>query len=392
MKITTLGIDLAKNIFRVHGCDARGKAVVSKALTRQQLTIFMAQLPPCLVGIEACPTSNYWAREIQKHSHQVRLMAPRFVKPYVKANKNDTADAEAICEAVRRPTMRFVAVKSIAQQDVQAVHRIRAQLVKTRIALSNQVRGLLAEYGIVIGKGFAPLRRALPAILENREQRLSGLLLELIAEMSERLKFMEQRLHDYDLRVRRLLRQDERCQRLAEVPGIGELTATALVAAVGNAREFRSGRELAAYLGLVPKHRASGGKTVMLGISKRGDTYLRTLPIHGARAALRINSRWRGAHGAWAEGLKARRGPNIAAVALANKNARVAWKLLSSGEHYRPFPPRPNQSADRGTRAPRAPLGQQTGRRGAVRVVADPKPAASLPPSRPVRGRAEKPL
>jgi transposase len=392
MKVTTLGIDLAKNVFRVHGVDARGKTVVSKSLTRRQLSILMAKLPPCLVGMEACPTSNYWAREIQKYGHEVRLMAPRFVKAYVKANKNDTADAEAICEAVRRPTMRFVAVKSVAQQDVQAVHRVRAQLVKTRIALANQVRGLLAEYGIVIGKGFAPLRRALPTVLENRDQRLSGLLLELIGEMSERLKFLEQRLYEYDLRVRRLLRQDERCQRLAEVPGIGELTATALVATVGNAREFRSGRELAAYLGLVPKHRASGGKTVMLGISKRGDTYLRTLLVHGARAALRINSRWHGAHGAWAEGLKARRGPNIAAVALANKNARVAWKLLSSGEHYRSLPPRPNQDQDIGTRAPRAPLGQQTGRRGAVRVVADPKPAAFPPPSRSARGRAEKPL
>jgi transposase len=390
MKVTTLGIDLAKNIFRVHGCDARGKAVVSKSLTRRQLPIFMAKLPPSLVGMEACPTSNYWAREIQKHGHQVRLMAPRFVRPYVKANKNDTADAEAICEAVRRPTMRFVAVKSIAQQDVQAVHRVRAQLVKTRIALANQVRGLLAEYGIVIAKGFAPLKRALPMALED--DRLSGLMREVVAEIGERLRYLEERLHQYDLRIRRLTRGDERCLRLAEVPGIGELTATALVATVGNAREFRNGRELAAYLGLVPKHRASGGRIVMLGISKRGDSYLRTLLIHGARAALRINSRWHGAHGAWAEGLKVRRGPNIAAVALANKNARVAWKLLTTGEHYRPLPPRPNQSKDNGTRAPRAPLGQRTGRRGAVRVVADPKPAAFPPPSKAVRGRAENPL
>jgi transposase len=363
---------------------------LSKSLSRRQLSIFMAQLPPCLVGMEACPTSNYWAREIQKFGHQVRLMAPRFIRPYVKANKNDTADAEAICEAVRRPTMRFVAVKSTAQQDVQAVHRVRAHLVRTRVALANQVRGLLAEYGIVMAQGFATLRRTLPTVLED--ERLSGLMREVIAEIAERLRYLEERLHQYDLRIRRLMRSDERCMRLAEVPGIGEMTATALVATVGNAREFRSGRELAAYLGLVPKHRASGGRTVMLGISKRGDTYLRTLLIHGARAALRINSRWRGAHGAWAEGLKTRRGPNIAAVALANKNARVAWKLLSSGEHYRPLPPRPSDNQDIGTRAPRAPLGQIPGRRGAVRVVADPKPAAFPPPSKSVRGRAEKPL
>lgn len=390
MKVTTLGIDLAKNIFRVHGVNARGKTVVSKTVTRGQLTRFMAQLEPCVVGMESCPTSNYWAREIQKFGHQVRLMAPRFVKPYVKANKNDTADAEATCEAVRRPTMRFVAVKSTTQQDVQAVHRVRAQLVKTRIALANQLRGLLAEYGIVIAKGYAPLRRALPKALED--QRLSALMREVIAEIGERLRYVEERLHEYDLRIRRLLRGDERCLRLAEVPGIGELTATALVATVGNAREFRSGRELAAYLGLVPKHRASGGKTVMLGISKRGDTYLRTLLVHGARAALRTNSRWHGAHGAWAEGLKARRGPNIAAVALANKNARVAWKLLSSGEHYRARPLRPDNSTNIGTRPPRAPLGQSFGRRGALRVVADPEAAAFPPPSKPVRGRTEKPL
>ena len=286
--------------------------------------------------------------------------------------------------------MRFVAVKSTVQQDVQAVHRVRAHLVKMWIAVANQVRGLVAEYGIVIAKGFVPLRRALPVILED--ERVSGLLREVVAEIGERLRYLEGRLHQYDLRIRRLMRGDERCMRLAEVPGIGELTATALVATVGNAREFRSGRELAAYLGLVPKHRASGGKTVMLGISRRGDTYLRTLLVHGARAALRINSRWHGAHGAWAEGLKARRGPNIAAVALANKNARVAWKLLSSGEHYRSLPPRPNQNKDIGARAPQAPLGQQTGRRGAVRVVADPKPAAFPPPSWSARGRAEKPL
>ena len=244
MKVTTLGIDLAKNIFRVHGCNGRGKAVVSKSLPRRQLSIFMAQLPPCLVGMKACPTSNYWGREIQKFGHQVRLMAPRFVRPYVKANKNDTADAEAICEAAQRSSMRFVAVKSTAQQDVQAVHRVRAHLVNMRIALANQVRGLLAEYGIVIAKGFAPLRRALPIILED--DHLSGLMREVVAEIGERLRYLEDRLHQYNLRIRRLMRGDERCMRLAEVPGIGELTATALVATVGNAREFRSGRELAA--------------------------------------------------------------------------------------------------------------------------------------------------
>jgi transposase len=291
-----------------------------------------------MVAMEACAGAHYWAREIEKLGHQVRLIAPRFVRPYVKANKNDASDAEAICEAASRPTMRFVTVKSTAQQDVQAVHRVRQQLVKTRTALVNQVRGLLAEYGIVIGRGFAPLRRALPLILEDRDNGLSGVMRELLGEIGERLKFIEQRLRQYDLTIQRLFRQDERCQRVAAVEGVGPLTATALVAAVGNATDFKSGRELAAYLGLVPRHRASGGRTVLLGISKRGDRYLRTLLIHGARSALLRIERQRGARALWAARLKLRRGSNVAAVALANKNARLLWALLSRGQNYRPAP------------------------------------------------------
>ncbi len=338
MKVTTLGIDLAKNVFRVHGCDASGKVVVSKSLTRRQLQVFVANLPPCLVGMEACATAHYWAREIQKHGHEVRLMAPQFVRPYVKANKNDTRDAEAICEAVRRPTMRFVAVKSPAQQDVQALHRVRQQLVKELTALSNQVRGLLAEYGLVIPLGFAALRRALPRIVAEDDNGLSGLMRELVLDLRERFDHTEQRLRRYNQQIIQLLHHDERCQRLAEVPGVGPLTATAVVAAVGNARDFRSGRELAAYLGLVPRHRASGGRTVMLGISKRGDSYLRTLLVNGARAAMRNVGRRRDPRSVWASRLKLRRGANVATVALANKNARVMWALLTRGENYRAVP------------------------------------------------------
>ncbi len=338
MQVTTVGIDLAKNVFCVHGCDANGKAVVRKQLSRRQLLSFVANLPRCMVAMEACAGAHYWAREIEKLGHQVRLIAPRFVRPYVKANKNDASDAEAICEAASRPSMRFVAIKSAAQQDVQAVHRVRQQLVKARTGLANQVRGLLAEHGIVLGRGFAHLRRGLPVILEDQDNGLSGVMRELLGEICERLRFIDDRLRKYDVTIQRLFRQDERCQRVAAVEGVGPVTATALVAAVGNATEFRSGRELAAYLGLVPSHRASGGRTVLLGISKRGDRYLRTLLIHGARAALHRIERHRGARAIWAARLKLRRGANVAAVALANKNARVLWALLSRGQSYRPTP------------------------------------------------------
>ena len=281
MKVTTLGIDLAKSIFRLHGVDARGVAVLRRQLTRQQLLPFLAKLSPCLVGMEAGPGAHFWAREIGQLGHEARLMSPHFVKPYVKSNKNDANDAEAICEAVGRPSMRFVPNKNTSQQDVQALHRIRAQLIKWRTALANEIRGLLAEYGIVVTRGIAPLRRMLPVMLEDAENGLSGLFREMLVEMAERLRVLDERLRQYDLRVARVFGEDERCHRLAQVEGVGPLIATALVAAVGNAHEFKSGRELSAWLGLVPRQHSSGGKTVLLGISKRGDRYLRTLFIHG---------------------------------------------------------------------------------------------------------------
>lgn len=338
MQITIVGIDLAKNVFRLHGCDRQGRAVLRKQLTRGQLLAFVAQLPACTVAMEACASAHYWAGKIEQLGHRVRLISPRLVKPYVKANKNDANDAEAICEAAGRPSMRFVPVKTAAQLEVQALHRVRQQLVKSRTALINQVRGLLAEHGIVIPQGRAQLHRALPRILEDADHRLSGVMREILSEVGERLKYLEDRLHQYELRIERLFRQDQRCRRLAEVEGVGPLIATALVAAVGNAAEFRSGRQLAAYLGLVPRHRASGGRTIMQGISKRGDRYLRSLLIHGARAALWTSARRGDQRSAWATRLKVRRGSNVAAVALAHKNARVLWALLRSGEGYRVAP------------------------------------------------------
>jgi transposase len=233
MNVTMLGIDLAKSTFRVHGVDGRGTVVLRRQLTRKQLLPVLATLSPCLVGMEACASAHYWARELDKLGHTVRLMSPHFVAPYRKSQKNDGNDAAAICEAVGRPSMRFVPVKSAAQQDVQALHRIRFKLIKWRTALANEIRGLLGEYGIVMARGIGPLRRQLPIILEDDETELSGFFREMLREMSERFKMVDQRIRQYDLRVDHVFRQDERCQRLARVEGVGSLIATALVAAVG---------------------------------------------------------------------------------------------------------------------------------------------------------------
>jgi transposase len=338
VQVTTIGIDLAKSVFQLHGVDGKGQAVLRKRLTRQNLLAFMANLPRCLVGMEACGSAHYWAREIGKLGHEVKLINPKFVKAYVKSNKSDPNDAEGICEAVLRPSMRFVPVKTVEQQDLMALHRVRAHLIKTRTALSNQMRGLLAERGIVMGKGLARLRAALPLILEDKDSVLGGVMRELVSEISERLRLTEKGIKHYDLEIARRCAQDERCQRLVEVEGIGPLVATAMVAAVGDARQFKTGRELSAWLGIVPGHRKSGNREVKLGISKRGDRYLRTLLIHGARAVVNVAERRRDARSVWMSRIKhkQRGGANIAAVALANKNARVLWALLTRRASYRP--------------------------------------------------------
>jgi transposase len=285
--------------------------------------------------MEACGGAHYWAREIAKLGHEVRVMSPRFVRPYVKSNKNDARDAEAICEAVTRPSMRFVAVKSQAQQDVLALHRIRALLIGERTASMNQVRGLLAERGIVVAQGVAQLRRSLAELLGDCDERVSELFREALVEMRERLGTLEERLARYDQQIERFARHDPRARRLMTVPGVGPLIATALIATVGDARQFRSGRELSSWLGLVLREHSSGQRTILLGISKRGDRYLRTLLIHGARSALRYARHKRDRRSAWIAALSERSGPNVAAVALANKNARVLWALLTCGEEYR---------------------------------------------------------
>jgi transposase len=335
MNVRIIGIDLAKNLFSVHGVDGRGKAIVHRVLRRRQLLPFMAQLPPCLVGMEACGSAHYWAREIAKCGHEVRLMSPHFVRPYVKSNKNDSRDAEALCEAVARPSMRFVAIKSRGQQDMMALHRVRSLLIRERTALMNEMRGLLAECGVIAAQGVSALRRLIATIAAETDERVSDLLREILSEMSERLRLFEERLKRYDRRITELASRDERSGRLMAAPGVGPLTATALIAAVGDARQFRSGRELGAWLGLVPRQHSSGERVMLLGISKRGDRYLRTLLIDGARTTLRHAVRKYDSRSRWIATLRERRGPNIAAVALANKNARVLWALLTRAEEYR---------------------------------------------------------
>jgi transposase len=335
MEVTTIGIDLAKNVFALSLADERGKVVMRKRLRRGQVLAVLRELKPCLVGMEACGGAHYWARVIGALGHRVKLMSPVQVRPYRQGpNKHDRNDADAICEAVGRPQTRSVAVKSVAQQDVLALHRVRAQLMKQRIALSNQLRGLLHERGVVAPLGAAGLRRTLVQALADESNEVSGALGELLLELSGWLGELEQRIAAIGSRIERAAQDDERCTRLQQVPGVGPQTASALVAVVGNAREFKSGRELSAYLGLVPRQHSSGDKTVMLGISKHGDRYLRTLLIHGARAVL--NGRRLKAHprAAWARRIMAVRGPNVAAVALANHNARVLWALLCRGHSY----------------------------------------------------------
>ena len=334
MKITTIGIDLAKNVFQVHGADGRGKAVLKKGLKRAQMLPFFANLTPCLIGMEACGSAHYWARKLEGLGHTVKLMAPQFVKPYVKTNKNDAADAEAICEAVTRPTMRFVPIKNGEQQAVLALHRARQGFVKERTAQANQIRGLLAEFGIVIPQGIGHIAKQLPEILENGENGLPGTFRQLIDRLGAHLKELDRQVQELEVQIQLWHRTHAASRKLAEIPGIGPITASALVATVGDATNFANGRQLAAWIGLVPRQHSSGSKQTLLGISKRGDSYLRTLLIHGARAVIRLAENKAGYGGSWLAGVLQRRHKNVAAVALASKNARIAWALLTQDREY----------------------------------------------------------
>jgi transposase len=336
MNITTIGLDLAKNVFQVHGVDEQGKAVLRKTLKRSDMMNFFAKLLPCLIGMEACGSAHFWARKLAELGHTVKLMAPQFVKPYVKTNKNDARDAEAICEAVSRPNMRYVPVKTIEQQAVLSLHRARQGFVVERTAQANQIRGLLSEFGIVIPKGIRFLEHRLPGILEDAENGLSGVSRDLFNRLFNHFRELDRQVKEFEEQINVWHRENADSRRLEGIPGIGPITATALIAAIGNASAFENARQLAAWLGLVPRQDSSGGKERLLGISKRGDVYLRTLLIHGARSVLRrLPGRTDQAEG-WLARLAQRRNPNIAAVALANKNARIVWALLAHGRDYQP--------------------------------------------------------
>lgn len=333
--VTTIGIDLAKNVFQIHGVDTEGKKVLQKRVVRANFLEFMKSLPKCLIGIEACGGSNYWARQLKKIGHDVKVMTPQRVKPYIGSTKNDYKDAEGICEAVSRPKMIFVPIKGIAQQDLQSLHRIRTRLIQSRTALSNQIRGLLSEYGIVVGKGISQIRNGLLKIVEDAGNELTASMRELMTDLYDELIMLDSKIKRYDTKIENIFKTNEDCQRIAKIGGIGPISATAAIAAIGDATVFQNGRQMAAWLGLTPRQYSSGEKQKLLGISKRGDAYLRYLLIHGARSVIRTSSKKQDAKSCWINDKVIRRGKNKAAVALANKNARILWALLAKKESYK---------------------------------------------------------
>jgi transposase len=331
-----LGIDIAKRVFPAVGMDDRGNIVYRKRLSRHDLMPCIAKLPSVLIGIEACGGAHYWARRFREHGHEVKRMAPQFVKPYVKSNKNDSRDAEAIAEAVTRPTMRFVPLKDVDQHDIQALHRVRERLSGERTALVKEVHGLMQEYGIVMPKGVSKFRQAVVEKLESEKDKLTALSQEMLWQLVEELAALEKQLAYYPEKRDTLATTHPEGQRLMTIPGIGPFTAPALGAAVSDASAFKNGWQLAAWLGLVPRQHTPGGKERVLGISQRGDTYLRKLLVHGARATIRWVGRKTDRRSQWMRHLLERRGKNRTAVAVANKNARMVWALLTSHQDDQP--------------------------------------------------------
>jgi transposase len=335
MQVTTIGLDIAKNLFQLHGVDARGRVVLRRRLTRAKVLTFFANLPRCVIGLEACGGAHHWARELIRLGHDARLMPPQYVKAYVKTNKHDAADAEACCEAVQRPSMRFVPVKTEAQQAMLMLHRVRDQLIRQRTASINALRGHLAELGIVAAQRQAGVRQLLATLGELEDERLPWLAREMLQLLAAQIRELEANIAGLDRRLVAMTRTDPVCRTLAEVPGVGPVIATAFAATVPDASVFRSGRHLAAWLGLVRRQHATAGQERRLGISKRGDGYLRRQLIHGARAAVKVSHGRTGKLWSWIGGLLARRPFNVVVVAVANKLARILWAMLSRGEAYR---------------------------------------------------------
>ena len=332
MKLMRIGVDLAKNVFQIHGVDCHEKPVWRQRLPRDRWlqTVLEKVEPGCEIGMESCGGAHHWARQLEALGFRVKLIAPQFVKPYVKSNKNDANDAEAICEAMSRPSMRFVAIKTIEQQDIQATHRIRAGLIEQRTAKANQIRGLVAEYGLVAPKELLMLRCAIPCWLEDADNGLTARFRRLLDGLWDDLRALDGRVCKLDGEITAIATNEPSAVRLQQLRGVGPMIATALVVALGDARQF------SALLGLTPRQHSSGGKDRLLGISKRGDTYLRTLMVHGARSALRTAKSKEDRLSQWAVRLAERSYPNVAVIALANKTARMAWAMLRYGTDYQP--------------------------------------------------------
>jgi len=334
MQITTIGLDLAKNVFHLVGLNQAGKQGLRKKLKRVQMLAYFANLPVCVVAMEACASAHYWARELKKSGHTIKLLPPRYVKAYVQGNKNDYNDALAIAEAASRPSMRLVSPKTVAQQDIQALHRLREGVMSHRTRVINQIRGLLGEYGIVIPKGVSQLRAAIPNILEDAENNLTDLFRSLLHRAYAQLQELDEHIKHYDKVLQLVTREDKAAQRLQSIPGFGPVISSVFSSAVGDGQAFKRGRDVSAFIGLVPRQHSSGDKPVLLGISKRGNRYLRGLLIHGARSVIKHADKKDDRLSQWATELVARRGKNKATVALANKMARIGWAVLTTGQAY----------------------------------------------------------
>jgi len=334
MKITTVGLDLAKNVFHVVCFNERSKEVKKRVLRRNQVLEFFTQLPPCQVSMEACAGSHYWGRQLRALGHNVKLISPQHVKPYLRGNKNDYNDARAIAEAATRPDMPTVGIKTAEEQDMQAIHRMRSQCSRDRTALSNSIRGLLGEYGIVFAKGVATLRRKIPEILEDAENELSLRFRNLLARRYDQLVELEDHIAFYTKELERLSQQDDGCRRLQTVPGFGPIVASAFRSVIGDGRTYARGRDAAASIGLVPRQYSSGGKNVLLGISKRGNKYLRKQLVHGARSVVLQAANKEDPLSRWINRIRVERGWNKAVVALANKMARIGWAVLRHNTRY----------------------------------------------------------
>lgn len=338
MNITTVGLDLAKDVFHIVGLDAHGHEKMKMRLSRNRVLKHFTNHPACVIGMEACASSHYFARALRRLGHEARLIPAQYVKAYVRGQKNDTNDARAIAEAVRAPSMRFVTVKTVAQQDVQSLIRLREGAINARTAAANRLRGLLGEYGLVTGQGLATLRRAVPRILEDASNGLTDVFRRWLNQERQHLLELDGHIDRLTAELTALAKQDDRVVRLQTAPGFGPIVASVFASVMGDGKQYRRGREASAAVGLVPRQHSSGGKNVLLGISKRGDRYLRSLLIHGARAVVNAAQKKDDPLSRWINRLRETRGMNKATVALANKLARIGWAILRNGTTYQPTP------------------------------------------------------